>query len=128
MISRSGIRVSTVVLLALLSAGGVGCTRMISGYWKLIEAHPNREFFALEDAWFETDETYRATVTIDGRSVAQQGTFSYKGDKLTLRPDAGGQQRFTARLTRGKLRVEQGERYAILKKVKPPSAAPAADE
>lgn len=91
----------------LLPALLAGCSGAIAGDWRLVRAIPSREVLALDDVHFGADSSYAATVTMDGRTVREEGTFFYNGFKLRLRPSSGGQRSFDASLSPGKLELKE---------------------
>lgn len=97
---------------------GAGCGFSVVGDWQLDKATPSREVFAIDDAHFARDGTFAATVTIEGKTAREEGTYEFNGFKLTLRPQAGGQRRWNAVERFGTLHVIDDERKVILKKVK----------
>ena len=84
-----------------------GCSGAVAGDWRLVRAIPSREVLALDAVHFGADSTYSATVTMDGRTVREDGTFFYNGFKLRLRPASGGQRSFDASLSPGKLELKE---------------------
>lgn len=93
-----------------------GCGRAIVGDWHMVKATPNREMFAIDDAHFARDGSFAATVTIEGKTVHEQGEYEFNGFKLTMRPRGGGQRRYNAMKTGRTLKVLDGDRNVILKK------------
>jgi len=106
------VAVGAVLLLA------TGCGLSVAGHWRLVKAIPSKEVFAIDDAHFARDGNFTATVTIEGRTAREKGTYQFNGFKLTLRPQAGGQRRYDAVERLGRLEVIDGERKVILKKTK----------
>jgi hypothetical protein len=109
--------------LTLILAGAVllpapGCGLSVTGQWRLVKAIPSREVFAIDEAQFARDGTFAATVTIEGKTAREKGTYEFNGFKLTLRPQAGGQRRYDAVERFGKLEVIDGERKVILEKTR----------
>jgi hypothetical protein len=98
----------------LLFAGG--CGGAIVGDWHMVKATPNREMFAIDDAHFARDGSFTATVTIEGKTVHEQGEYEFNGFKLTMRPRGGGQRRYNAMKTGRTLKVQDGDRHVFLKK------------
>ncbi len=96
----------------------VGCQGAIVGHWTLVEAKPSREVFSIDDANFRQDGTFNATVTLEGQTADQQGTYKFNGFKLILRPEAGGQREYGAVLKVNRLEVSQGSRHVVLRKKK----------
>lgn len=95
-----------------------GCQGAVVGNWYLAEAIPNREVFSIDQASFRRDGTFTATTTIEGLTSDEQGTYSFNGWELKLRPKAGGQRTYPAMLQADKLVISNGQRKAILKKGK----------
>jgi len=110
---RSGLTLAAGCLLLPLLAG---CGGAIVGHWYLVKASPNREAFSIDDATFRGDGTFSAKTTIDGRSADETGTYKFIGYELLLRPQAGGQRKYTPVLKLGTLEVTDGSRYIVLKK------------
>jgi hypothetical protein len=110
------------MLLAVVSGALLlfvtGCGLSVTGHWRLAKAIPSREVFAIDDAQFARDGSFTATVTIEGKTAREKGTYEFNGFKLTLRPQAGGQRRYDAVERFGTLEVMDGERKVILKKTK----------
>jgi hypothetical protein len=109
-------RVVACVLGSLLLPVLTGCGGAIVGHWYLAKATPNRDVFAIDDATFRGDGTFSATTTIDGRTADETGTYRFEGFALTLRPQGGGQRRYTTFLKLGTLEVKDGDRLVVLKK------------
>lgn len=105
-----------IACLVMPVAGGCGVS--VVGHWRLEKAIPNKEIFAIDDAHFSRDGSYRAVVTIEGKTANEEGQYKFNAFKLTLRPQGGGQHRWNAVERLGKLEVLDGERKAILRKVK----------
>ena len=82
----------------------------------MARAMPSRDVFAIDDAHFASDGSFVATVTIEGKTAQETGTYAFNGYQLTLRPRAGGQRRYNAVVRLGMLEVLDGERKIILKK------------
>lgn len=93
-----------------------GCGLSVVGDWHLARAVPSREVFAIDDAHFAKDGSFAATVTIEGKTARETGTYAFNGYQLTLRPRAGGQRRYNAVVRLGTLEVLDGERKIILKR------------
>jgi hypothetical protein len=104
-----------VLLLAPLLAG---CQGAILGDWRLIDAIPNRQVFAIDNASFQRDGTYKAMTTIDGKTTDDAGTYDFDGFKLHLRPKAGGQRTYTVQVHLDRLEILDGKRHAVLQKGK----------
>ncbi len=109
--------------MTLIFAGAVlvlttGCGFSVAGHWRLVKATPSREVFAIDDARFARDGSFTATITIEGKTAREKGTYEFNGFKLTLRPQAGGQRRYDAVERFGKLEVIDGERKVILQKAR----------
>ncbi len=93
-----------------------GCNSMISGRWDLQRATPNREFFAIDDAVFTRDGRYEATLTIEGRTARESGSYRFNGYKLMLHPQAGGRREYDAVLKMKNFEVRDGSRLVVLRK------------
>lgn len=104
-------------LILLLPLVLTGCQNAIVGRWELVEARPNRETFAIDDAVFRKDGSFQATMTIEGLTNQASGTYDFIGYQLKLRPSTGGQQTFSAFLKPGRLELKEGRRIAILEKI-----------
>ena len=102
-------------VLALLAAG---CSRVIVGDWHMAKAIPNKQIFAIEDAYFARDGTFTATVTIEGKTVREKGKYDFNGFRLTMRPQGGGQRRYNTVLKGRTLEIHDDERKVLLKKGK----------
>ena len=107
-----------VTVAALLLLLVTGCRGMIVGDWRMTRAVPSREVFAIDDAHFARDGSFTATVTIEGRTAREKGTYEFNGFKLTMRPQAGGQRRYNAVMKPGTLELLDGDRKVILRKAK----------
>jgi len=111
-------RLGQVGLLALLGAGLTGCGSVIVGDWQMVRAEPNKDVFAIDDAQFHRDGSFAATITIEGKTAREVGTYKFSGFKLTLRPHAGGQRIYNAMIKVGKLEITDTGRKVVLKKGK----------
>lgn len=98
------------VLLAL-----TGCQAAIRGNWVMERATPNKYAFAIERASFRNDDTYTATITIDGATAQETGGYAFSGSQLKLRPTEGGQHTFQAELQYGELHVKRGTNLVVLR-------------
>jgi hypothetical protein len=105
-------------MLSSLLLMGTGCGGAIVGDWHMIKAIPNREIFAVDDAHFARDGSFAATVTIEGKTVHETGTYDFKGLWLTMRPKGGGQRRYNTVLKGRTLELHDDERKVFLKKGK----------
>jgi hypothetical protein len=118
--SRSaGVRRTSAVCIAatlLLVAGG--CHRALVGQWRLVDASPGRDVFAIDNAEFTPGSGFAATITIAGRTAEETGTYKFNGWKLTLYPVAGGQREYTASLVADSLELSDGDRHVVLQKKK----------
>lgn len=104
--------------LSVLVSGTSACVGSVAGQWRLERASPSKEVFALDEVAFAADGTYSATITLEGRTVRETGSFEFTGFELTLRPSAGGRRTYDARLGLGTLELRGGEkRFVILKQV-----------
>ncbi len=95
-----------------------GCQGMVIGDWYLVQAKPNRQTFSIDNATFRPDATYAATVTIEGVTNTEKGTYDFDGMKLHLRPQAGGQRSYTVQFLPGQLQVGDSRRHVLLQKGK----------
>jgi hypothetical protein len=95
-----------------------GCAGAIVGDWHMTKAIPNREIIAIDDAHFARDGTFAATVTIEGKTVQETGTYDFKGLWLTMRPKGGGQRRYNTVLKGRTLELHDDERKVFLRKGK----------
>jgi hypothetical protein len=109
-------RLAFVTAVGLLALSG--CSGVIVGDWHLLRAMPNKEMFAIDDAHFDRDGSFVATVTLDGSTTQERGTYKFNGYQLILRPAAGGQRKFGAVRKIGTLEVSRGSRLVVLKKGK----------
>ncbi len=112
-------------LIVAVAAVLAGCRSAIGGDWRLQSATPSRELFCIEDATFRKDGAYAATVTLDGRTQREAGTYAFTGFHLTLRPSAGGQRRYEATLKLSELEVRREGAVVVLVRGKSRSAATA---
>jgi hypothetical protein len=103
-------------LLALAVFPATGCGRAIVGDWHMIKAIPNKEVFAIDDAHFAREGSFTATVTIEGKTVREQGAYSFNGFKLTMRPQGGGQRSYNTVLKGRTLEIHDDERKVFLRK------------
>ncbi|QOJ14947.1 MAG: hypothetical protein HRU75_09950 [Planctomycetia bacterium] len=99
-------------LLALLCAAG-GCGVSINGQWRMIRANPNRDVFAIDHATFSRDRGYSATITVDGRTAEETGEYEFNGFQVLLRPQAGGQRRYSASVMFGELRITDSQQRSV---------------
>jgi hypothetical protein len=105
----------------LLAAGAIflpacGCSGALAGDWYLSKAIPSKDVFAIDDVHFDHDGRFTATVTIEGKTAREKGSYEFNGFKLTLRPQAGGQRRYHAVLKATSFEVLDGDRKVILRK------------
>jgi hypothetical protein len=112
-------------MVAVLAGALAGCGGAIVGDWQMVQAQPSREVFAIDDAQFHRDGSFAATITIEGKTAREVGTYKFSGFKLTLRPHAGGQRNYNAMVKLGKLEVTDSGRKVVLKKGKKPEQAEA---
>jgi len=94
-----------------------GCQQAVVGRWKLVEAVPNRQTFALDNVEFRGDGSFSATTTIEGKTTDETGTYEFDGGKLKLRPSAGGQRAYPTMLKFDRLEITNGKRHAVLQRV-----------
>jgi hypothetical protein len=115
-----GFRTATFVAVFSSPLVLAGCGAAIRGDWHLVRAVPNADVFAVDDATFNGDGTFEATLTIDGRTDRVTGTYGFNGWKLALHPDAGGLRTFNASVGLRTLNIIHEERdrkrRAILEK------------
>ena len=111
-------RILQWAMLGSLLIAATGCGGAIAGDWHMIKAIPNREIFAIDDAHFARDGTFAATVTIEGKTVHETGTYDFKGLWLTMRPKGGGQRRYNTVLKGRTLELHDDERKVFLRKGK----------
>lgn len=102
-------------LMVTLSATS-GCSRSIVGEWQMVRAAPSREVFAIDDARFDRSGRFEATVTIDGKTNRETGTYRFTGFTLTMRPDGGGARAYPATVKPSSLEIGEGGKYVILRK------------
>jgi hypothetical protein len=105
-------------MLTLLAGGLAGCGGAIVGDWQMVQAEPSKEVFAIDDAHFHRDGSFAASITIEGKTAREVGTYKFSGFKLTLRPHAGGQRSYDAMIKLGKLEITDSDRKVVLKKGK----------
>ena len=106
----------SIMICCFLLASLTGCAGSIVGQWHLSKAVPNKQTLAIDNAKFARDGTYLASVTIDGKTVQEEGRYKYNGFKLTMLPNGGGQHRYNTMVRGGTMDVIDGERKLILKK------------
>ena len=111
-------RILQWAMLGSLLIAATGCGGAIAGDWHMIKAIPNREIFAIDDAHFARDGTFAATVTIEGKTVHETGTYDFNGLWLTMRPKGGGQRRYNTVLKGRTLELHDDERKVFLRKGK----------
>jgi len=102
---------ATVIILP-----ACGCRGVLAGDWHLCKAIPSTEVFAIDEAHFDHDGRFTATVTIEGKTARERGAYEFNGFKLTLRPQAGGERRYNAVLKATTFEVLDGDRKVILRK------------
>jgi hypothetical protein len=102
------------MLLALPALAG--CQGALAGDWRLVQASPSRAVMALDDVHFARDGRFAATTTLDGRTRREVGTFAFHGVELTLRPEAGGQRKYSAQLTMNRLELSDGTHHVVLER------------
>lgn len=105
-------------MLGALLLVTTGCGGAIVGDWHMSKAIPNKEVFAIDEAHFARDGTFAATVTIEGKTVREQGAYSFNGFKLTMRPQGGGRRSYNTVLKGRTLELHDKERKVFLKKGK----------
>jgi hypothetical protein len=103
------------VLLLVSAALLAGCQGAIQGRWHLEEAVPNKQTFALDHVSFNADGTYAATTTFEGVTRQETGEYEFNGFNLRLRPQGGGQRKYTAQLGPGQLMLLDGSRKVVLR-------------
>jgi|GEM_PF-2163178 len=115
-------KTTSMLSFGLLSALSLtflaGCGGSIVGHWHLTKAIPNREALAIDDARFNRDGTYTASVTLEGRTTREEGAYKFNGFRLIMHPNGGGQHRYDTFIRGRSLEVHHGERKLILKKGK----------
>lgn len=107
-----------LVTLAGCAASIVGCGGALRGNWKLIRAIPNKNVFAIDNASFNKDGTFSATITHEGHTNAETGRYEFKALKLHLMPTGGGSRTYNVVLHVKQIEIREGDRKAILEKVK----------
>ncbi len=107
---------SALVAWLMLTAG---CAAAVIGSWRLVRATPDREVFALDEVEFVGDGRYAATITLEGRTVRETGTFRFDGFRLTLRPADGGEREYPALVRPGELEVRHGRSFVRLRRSPP---------
>jgi hypothetical protein len=112
--ARRGVITSSALLAWLMPAEG--CAPAVVGSWRLVRASPDREVFALDEVEFAGDGSYAATITLDGRTVRESGTFRFDGFRLTLRPADGGERQYAALVRSGELEVRNGRSIVRLRR------------
>lgn len=105
-----------LLLLCLVTLTATGCGGALAGDWHMSKAIPSKEVFAIDDAHFDRDGTFTATVTIEGKTAREKGSYYFNGFKLVMRPQAGGERRYNAVLKMRTFEVIDGDRKVILKK------------
>ena len=105
-----------IALLCLALPMLTGCAGSIVGHWSLTKAVPNKQTLAIDNARFARDGTYTADVTIEGKTVREEGRYKYNGFKLTMLPAGGGQHRYNTMIRGSSMDVIDGERKLILRK------------
>ena len=115
---KTRLRPATTGVLALCTGWLVGCGGSIVGHWQMIQAEPNKHVFAIDDAQFHRDGSFAATITIEGKTAREIGSYRFNGFKLTLRPQAGGQRSYNAMIKLGQLEIVDSSRKVVLKKGK----------
>ena len=111
---RCALGLGVGALLPLLA----GCHGAIVGDWRLVEAIPNRQTFALDKVTFRSNSTFTATTTIEGVTNVEDGTYELDGVKLKLQPKSGGLRSYTAALKLNRLELSSGKRKVALEKGK----------
>lgn len=115
---RTGIPLWAMMLTAiLLGTALTGCGGgMLRGRWQMVRAIPNRDTFAIDDAVFNKDGTYEATVTIEGHTRHETGRYAFKRLRLYLMPTGGGQRVYNTTRSLRTLQIMKGDRKVILEK------------
>ena len=111
---RCALGLGVGALLPLLA----GCHGAIVGDWRLVEAIPNSQTFALDKVTFRSNSTFTATTTIEGVTNVEDGTYEFDGVKLKLQPKSGGLRSYTAALKLNRLELSSGKRKVALEKGK----------
>ena len=112
--SGIGLGAAGLGLIVLLA----GCQGMVIGDWYLVTAKPNKQTFSIDNATFRRDATYAATVTIEGVTNNEKGTYDVDGMKLRMRPQGGGQRSYTVQFLPGQLQLGDNHRHVLLQKGK----------
>lgn len=86
----------------LLASGLLGLTGCcgICGQWESTGVRPVDAVkqFNIGTATFNCDGTYEAVMKYDGQERKSKGTYTYKWDKLTLKPESGEMREYEAKL------------------------------
>lgn len=107
------------ILLGGLALASTGCGVSVVGHWDCVRAEPSRDLFCVDDAVFERDGRYAATITLEGRTRRETGTYRFNGFKLRFRPASGGHHEYNAMRQGGRLTIKREDARATLRKVKP---------
>ena len=105
-------------VLTRLGGTLAGCGGGIVGDWHMVQTVPNKDVFAIDEAQFHRDGSFAATITIEGKTAREIGSYHFNGFKLTLRPHAGGQRSYNAMVKLSKLEISDSGRKVVLKKGK----------
>jgi len=94
-----------------------GCAGSATGEWKMTRAQPSREVFAIDDVTLAKDGRFEATITIDGVTNRETGTWRYSGWILTLRPDGGGMRSWPTTVRPSTMEIGENGRVVYLRRV-----------
>jgi len=109
-------RILAAGLITLLMGGLAGCQTSLTGKWYMSKAIPSPDVFAVDDVIFGRDGSYSAKTTIEGRTVVEQGTYSFNGYHLTLNPQSGGKHGWTTYRKHDRIEIKDGKKLVVLKK------------
>lgn len=112
-------RLIATCLVAAWLASATGCAAALTGNWRLLRAAPDREVFALDEVEFSRDGSYAATITVEGKTAREKGTFRFDGFRLALRPAAGGRREYPALVKLGDLEVRNVQSVVLLQRTPP---------
>lgn len=105
-----------LLVCAALAGAVTGCSGMIAGEWRMVEAYPHRDVIRIDNAVFRKDGTYSADTTFEGKSQRQNGTYKFNGYNLRLVPDEGGRREFTATLKLNRLELSANKKRLVLQR------------
>jgi hypothetical protein len=92
---------------AAMAIPALACS--VTGSWRTVAVRPPSAPFPIEAVTFSDDGHYTATGREDGERRTTTGRYRFNGYTLRLRPPAGPEQKFAARVRGETLVLTQGD-------------------